>query len=422
MNSKLGLHGIMSTGTLDVLSSVTAQGSKIATIKAVEGVEWLQEVKQISPETITVGRYIRGEGGVEVEGPPLDGDLRTTAQQVMASLFPKWEPHREYVDYWEVVNEADPAGPDGHRRLAELMNYCMELAEAEGYHLALFSYSTGVPEWEEWQAIVETGVFGRAKAGGHALALHEYAYPMNKWYGEPLPGHPKYPNRGVLAVRYRWLYEDFLKPRGEVVPLFITEANLAHNLAQVSAADWLKQMRWYDERLLEDDYVVGAHLFTLGSGGGWQTYDFTKMLPELTGYLVARGRPPVVPSVPPDTHPMPEPITPPVETDGPAPAPQETQGTLAHYVLLPHDADWAWVNACRRYWEVFHVTLGTTLEAVAGKAAAVTVVNPQRWPVDVKAQLARRIPNMRYDPIKADSPQELAEILQWRVTARERFG
>ncbi len=417
MTSKLGLHGIMDTGTLDTLRTVTTHGGKIATIKAVEGVDWLKQVKAISPTTITVGRYIRGANGVEVEGPSLGGDLQKMARQVMQSLFPKWEPHREYVDYWEVTNEADPPGIDGHRRFAELMNYCMELAEAEGYHLALFSYSAGVPEWEEWQAIVETGVFGKAKAGGHSLALHEYAYPMNKWYGEPLPGRPRYSDRGVLAVRYRWLYEDFLKPRGEVIPLFITEANLARDLAQVTVQEWMEQMKWYDERLQEDDYVVGAHLFTLGSGGGWRSYDFTKMLPEFTKYLISLGDQPNAPRPAPNTYPMPKPITPPTETDEPAEEPP-----FAHYLLLPPAADWAWMEACRRYWEVFHVTLSTSPEAIAGKAVAVTVINPAQWPGNIKAQLAKRLPNMRYDPLTASSPKELAQILQWRVTARERFG
>jgi hypothetical protein len=94
----------------------------------------------------------------------------------------------------------------------------MDIADREGYHLGLFSYSLGVPEWEEMRAVVETGVFGQAKAGGHALALHEYAYPMNKWFGGPLPGRPTYPTRGPPACRYRWWYEDFLVPRDEVIP------------------------------------------------------------------------------------------------------------------------------------------------------------------------------------------------------------
>ena len=204
MPSKLGIHAIMPGETPAVMRQLQAAGAHLCTVKAVSSVGWLREVKDLDPHTVTVGRFMRGtDPGVNVEGPALDGNLRESARRVMDSLLPRWEQHRAYVDYWEIINEQDPVGVDGHRRLAEFMGYCMEIAEHEGYHLALFSYSMGVPEWQEMEAVVETGVFAQAKAGGHALALHEYAYPMDRWFGEPLPGRPAYPDRGPLACRYR---------------------------------------------------------------------------------------------------------------------------------------------------------------------------------------------------------------------------
>ena len=53
---------------------------------------------------------------------------------------------------------------------------------------------------------------------------------------------------------------------------------------------------------------------------------------------------------------------------------------------------------------------------------AVTVVNPQAWEGDMEAFFAQHYPGLRYDPIQAATPDELRRILQWRVTARERFG
>ena len=290
MPSKLGIHGIMPGGTIEVLQQLVASGATMPTIKSVEGPGWLKDVKQIDPNIKTVGRFIRGEDrSMDIEGPPImtASDLKQTAHDVMYNLMPRWDEHRAYVDHWEIINEQDPPGTDGHRRLAEFMIHCIDIAEAEGYKLALFSYSLGVPEWDEMQTIVETGVFGRAKAGGHALALHEYAYPMDVWFGEPLPGLPTYPDRGPLACRYRWWYEDFLKPRGEVIPLYLTEVNVARDLPLVPMQEWMRQLAWYDERLREDYYVVGAHLFTLGSGGGWKNYEFNDRLPLLIDHIIA---------------------------------------------------------------------------------------------------------------------------------------
>ena len=71
-----------------------------------------------------------------------------------------------------------------------------------------------------------------------------------------------------------------------MIPLFITEANLARDLPLVTQEEWMAQMTWYDDRLREDYYVVGAHLFTLGSGGGWANYEFTEWLPALIQHII----------------------------------------------------------------------------------------------------------------------------------------
>ena len=311
MPSKLGIHAIMPGETPAVMRQLQAAGAHLCTVKAVSSVGWLREVKDLDPHTVTVARFMRGtDPGVNVEGPALDGNLRESARRVMDSLLPRWEQHRAYVDYWEIINEQDPVGVDGHRRLAEFMGYCMEIAEREGYHLALFSYSMGVPEWQEMEAVVETGVFAQAKAGGHVLALHEYAYPMDRWFGEPLPGRPAYPDRGPLACRYRWWYEDMLIPQGLVIPLIISEAGIDGQVANrpgPKGLGWrdfanywrdqglgddpirvyLEQLRWYDAELQKDDYVIGCALFTAGAmGEHWESYDITPILRELAVYVV----------------------------------------------------------------------------------------------------------------------------------------
>ncbi len=446
MPSKLGIHGIMSDQLPGAVRQIAEAGAVMTTVKAVEGIGWLKDIKAISPQTVTVGRYIRGDGDIDVEGPPLDGDLRETAQRVMDSLLHKWAPHREYVDYWEITNELDPPGVEGHRKYAHFFRHCIDIADAEGYKLALFSYSLGVPEWEEWEAIVETGVFSLAKAGGHALSLHEYAYPMDRWFGEPLPGHPAYADRGPLACRYRWLYEDFLKPRDEVIPLFITEANLARDLPLVTQEAWMEQMTWYDDRMREDYYVVGAHLFTLGSGGGWTNYEFTEWLPALIQHIInvkdaqdptwpEEGVEPTPPTEPPYKDKV-IPTLPPIGSKpphlpqpGPTPLPPDDAPEAAiqhHYLLLPPDADQRWLAACQRYGEVFGATIVRQPNEVDCHAkprqCAITIINPEVWKKDIQTFFAQHCPGLREDPLHVETSAELHEILQWRVVARERFG
>ena len=301
----------------------------------------------------------------------------------------------------------------------------MDIADEEGYHLALFSYSMGVPEWEEMKAIVETGVFGQAKAGGHGLSLHEYANPMNRWYGEPLPGRPTYPNRGPLACRYRWWYEDFLIPRDEVVPLFLTEVNVAKDLPLLSEQEWLAQMKWYDARLREDYYVVGAHIFTLGSAGSWDEYDFGRFLPGLVDHMLSikETSDPTWPEEK-TSPPEPRPIMPPIP---PVEPPSEPRASYSrHYLLLPQNATWRWITACRHYWETFKMTVGFSADDAAygpsSQERAVTVINPHLWSDDPGAFFTEHYPGVTYDPIKAATPEDLEAILNRRADLGLRYG
>jgi len=432
MPSKLGVHGIMPGETPAIIQQLKASGARMTTVKAVIAMGWLADIKALDPETITVGRLMRGtDPRVNVEGPPMDGDRRKTAREVLDTLLPLWEPHRDYVDYWEIINEQDPTGVDGHRRLGDLMMHFMDIADAEGYKLSLFSYSLGVPEWEEMEALAEMGVFAKAKAGGHSLSLHEYAYPMNRWYGEPLPGRPTYPNRGPLACRYRWLYEDFLIPRDEVVPLFLTEVNIAKELPTVTANEWITQMKWYDTELRKDYYVIGAHLFTLGSAGSWEEFEFGRFIPNLVNYMVSvkGAQDPEWQDTPaPPTPPVPPPVDPPV-----TPPPDPPEDTLVprvtysrHYLLLPQSASWSWIAACRRYWETFKVTIGFSADDAAYgpglEERAVTVINPSQWTDSIEAFFEAYYPGLRYDPVEAATPYELEAILNGRVARGQRFG
>ena len=291
--SKLGLHTIGEGDSVAFVQQVHDAGAHVALVKGLT-FGHLCDIKRISPETVTIGRW--SDAGWEAVTP--EGDPAEAAARYMARHMQEWAPYRDCVDYWEVLNEVDPPTTEGHVWLAQFFKAAMSIAEGNGYRLAIFSYSMGVPEFWEWQAIAETGVFAQARDGGHILSLHEYGGPlMSDRWGEPLPqvpgqdpndpSLPRYPDRGVLAGRYRHLYRDILIPRGEVIPLAITEANVAIEDPEARAPYFLDQMAWYDDRLREDDYVIGMAIFTLGSLGGWAHFDYAEFLPELADRIVA---------------------------------------------------------------------------------------------------------------------------------------
>jgi hypothetical protein len=396
--TKLGIHSIGDGGTSDVIEDAMDDGFAVPTVKALNDVGWLADIKRESPETITVARLMHGvDPSINVEGPDFSGDLAAEAELIMNNLMPIWEQH-PYVDYWEIINEQDPPGTEGHRSIAEFFKHCISIANANGFKLALFSYSMGVPEWEDWEAIVHTGVFADAKAGGHVLALHEYAYPMDDGFGEPLPGRPTYPDRGTLAFRYRWLYEDFLIPRGEVVPLLITEFNVAlpWYTRKISPNEWLDEISWYDEGLCEDYYVLGAHLFTLSSvASTWRNFNFIDWDQELHDYM--RSVKDYECAKPPKT----------------SCEPREVYDRT--YILIPPDHDFDWVSGLADIWNEKRFTISSSADDAGwgpGTDTTVVALNPDSWNGDLKSFFGEHYPDIEYIPIDAGGPEEFARLLR----------
>lgn len=165
----------------------------------------------------------------------------------------------------------------------------MEKAEAVGLKLALFSLNNGTPEWDEMVAMVETGVFGRAKRGGHILALHEGIVwedkPIDHGYGEPIPGAPPVEGAGAYCFRSGYLYR-LLAERNEVIPLVISEFYAAKYNDPAAA---LERFKWYDEKASQVPYLVAFLPFTTGGiNAGWDDQDYGQVYEQgLIDYMVA---------------------------------------------------------------------------------------------------------------------------------------
>ena len=293
--SKLGLHVVRNNSPL-IMDFV--RQAHPAVIKAVDDLGWLAEVKAVSPETVTIGR-------LSVTNQDMVGSPVETARKFVAKYLPTYLLNPG-VDYWEGWNEPDPD--------EDMLWYAVFEAERvrqlaqNGLGAAVGGFATGVPELDQFYNFlpaVET-----AKQYGGILTLHEYAAPtVDYLFGDPLPGYPTYPDRGPLALRYRWFYRDILIPRGTVVPLVISEAGIDGIVMsgerpgpgglgwQSFTGYWneiglgsgtkayLNQLAWYDEELQVDSYVIGFTLFTAGGGGRWRSYDVNGILPDLTDYV-----------------------------------------------------------------------------------------------------------------------------------------
>jgi hypothetical protein len=404
----------------------------------VDDISWLKDIKAISPKTTTFGRFTRFHDTVQ-----MTGDLKVEAAWVMDKILGDMEKHHDYVDYWEITNEMDPPSVDGYRQFAELHFHLMDIAEREGYKIALFSWNAGTPEWYELKAVVETGVFGRAKQGGHTLSIHEGTFGMQNiktWYGNfdengnpdptkkgcslPLQDGthtPSYMDRGALCCRYRWLYEDFLIPRDEVIPVLISEFGMGQyrNRGQ-SPQDWVAELSWFDERMREDYYVLGNCLFTLGWTGQWESHDFEKAMPEVVKHVIAmkdapEAQWPTDTDQPTPSTPTPEPTKPPTEPpvhDRGKPRQQYRR----EFVLLPPGASKEWAQAViDATWDQHSYTIGNSADdAGVGDLdeRVVIAINPTKWPSDLKTFYEQHYPGVQYHAIQASSPNQLRARLR----------
>lgn len=293
--SKVGLHVIQNNSPAIMEFVRQAQP---AVMKSVGDFGFLEEVKEVSPRTITIGRF-------PASHQQIAGDPEQAAREFVAEQRHIYE-QNPYVDYWEGWNEPDP-NLDGMAWYARFEQERVREMAKYGYRAAVGGFATGVPEMDEFELFVPA--IRTAMEHNGILTLHEYGAPtMDYLYGDPLPGYPSYPDRGSLAFRYRWYYRDILEPNGLVIPLAITEQGIDGIIGGrpgpdglgwrdfqdywVDMGSWgsdgvqayINQLAWYDAGVRQDGYVIGFTIFTAGGGDRWRTYEVNGILPQLAAY------------------------------------------------------------------------------------------------------------------------------------------
>jgi hypothetical protein len=300
--SKMGMHATRnnSPNVLDYVRQV-----RPAVIVALEDFGWLTEAKAISPQTITVGRWI--EGDQNISGDPVArarAFVHTNAARYLINTS---------VDYWLGWNE--PVIDS----VAQIEWYAAFEAErvAEmtklGLKTAVGNFSAGTPEADEFAAFLPALV--AAKKAGAILAVHEYSAPtLQSGVGAGIPGLAPDDQAGALTLRYRYWYNHYLRAQDLALPLVITEAGVdggvspatrhggdgwrdvlrrdnPHHTSEALFQDYASQLSWYDDELRRDPYVIGFAIFNVGDADGrWKSFDITAVLPQLAELAKSKGQ------------------------------------------------------------------------------------------------------------------------------------
>jgi hypothetical protein len=287
--SKVGFHISAGNhrGLGDCLKKCAAAGNPLPVIFSVDQNIW-PDIEQHSPATVYIFRTQKNAQGETIgDGPGsiYTGDPIKTARDWMAEMMPVWALNKAH--YYAPLNEQDPAHIEGFTWLNAFSVECMNIAEANGYKLALYAFSAGNPKDvrdpasgrpftrdDAWRALIPS--LQQAKANGHLLLLHEYGLSFGT-----LKNSTPY-----LALRYRHAYR-LLKQFNADPPLVISESSAGVGFAGIAPQPWMDDVKWYDSEIMQDCTVIGCCLYQLGGDE-----NFVSLVPQLADYISQTPTPP----------------------------------------------------------------------------------------------------------------------------------
>lgn len=312
MKSKIGIHSIRTGPTVNFCKQMAEQGTPVPVVLSVDRPTLAQEIHDVSPQTFVITRLT----GDHLFRPLLDALPSVDEKDIANSA---WRYFREktvlaelrYANAVNFMNEWDwgPDNPSGYHKMGLVSRHMAELARQDGLNYAHLALNCGTPEWDELNALVESGMFDHAKNNKGILLLHEGVFnerdPISLWWPAMSPFGQDIRGAGWLCLRYRILYEGFLKPKNLVIPLVISEFYAGGKRSDIP--DTMARLDWYNGEINSDDYVIGVCPFTVGPTEQWANENYEPIyagaVQEYALRLLKENPPPAetpnVPEVPP---------------------------------------------------------------------------------------------------------------------------
>jgi len=204
------------------------------------------------------------------------------------------------IEYWEGPNEPVFAYRDGIGWYAEFEIERINLLAALNKRAVIANFATGWPaDLEWWQDFLPAIEYGLQH--GALLGLHEYSCPWMWWMtgAHQIDPDENEGDEGWTTLRYRKIYRQHLAPAGfGTMPLVITETGIdpgvnprppgtpAGTWRQLgdfwrdndgrpdTAQYYYEQLKWYENELQKDPYVIGATVYCVGNyGPPWDAFD-----------------------------------------------------------------------------------------------------------------------------------------------------
>lgn len=275
-----GLHVLLwhqHDAVIEFVQRMALSGHPVGTVKGVSGAEQtLAEVKQISPQTVTVYRSILTDQGNISCPDEKNPDPAATARAWLASLETYWG--AVSADYYELLNEC-PGTIAWHTQFAV---EAMRVAGEQGRCLLIFTWGVGSPEMDQFDQALPAYQYAAehpCQSGRrHGIAMHTYSLESDILVSEA----DKW-----LAYRHRLVYDALLNlyPPGVDVPVYLTEVGIGWGDVMPTCETVARDVIQYTYELEQDPYIKGFHLWNVGAGTTW--IDLSPCLPQIGDALIA---------------------------------------------------------------------------------------------------------------------------------------
>jgi len=264
---------------------------------------FLAQIKQTAPRTQIVARLPDNIDQINLN--TLTDPIAAARRYVEERLVPYAEdPQRKpYIDAWQGYNEPVAGSIDEMKRLAAFEAERVRLLAARGIRSVIGNFGAGQPTgdpplglWEHFLPAVQA-----AKDHDGWLGLHEYSAPTI-YNLSTRENQGRYPgvdagDSGWLTLRYRQVYNQFLKPANLAIPLVFTELGVdglvgnhpgppggkgwqdfQEYWAQNGFGLWgpgayIEQLAWFDNAMRQDEYVLCGCVYAMAASAGWESYD-----------------------------------------------------------------------------------------------------------------------------------------------------
>ena len=257
--TKLGMHvQIGAESLLPILAEIRAPMNKTMDLDP----SWVQRMRAASPESLLVGRAHVGH----------QDRYKTDPGGLIAEMLERYAPAVPWLNVIEVTNEV----PHTHMSATDRAAFdAFQVAFAEAawtrwpdIQIGLFQVPTGNLAWAGEPTLLD---FPRSLAlpkDKVYICLHEYSWYTWDWEAP------------ARCLRYRRLMDGLTGYQVLITECGLTQAVLAGKpdvgwRSGIPREVFIDGAVWYDNELKQDDYVVGAAMFTCGTSYGWDSFECT---------------------------------------------------------------------------------------------------------------------------------------------------